>query len=49
MASDNNDSGAAVILAADAIAGASPASDLFLGDGVLQVLDDELVNDPTRD
>jgi hypothetical protein len=41
--------GAAVILAADAIAGASPASDLFLGDGVLQVLDDELVNDPTRD
>ena len=34
--------GAAVILAADTIAGASPASGLFLGEGLLQVPDDEL-------
>ncbi len=44
---------AAVILAADALAGASPASGLFLGDGLLSV-DDELdgledVSDPTLD
>jgi hypothetical protein len=33
--------GAAVILAADTIAGASPASGLFLGEGLLEVPDDE--------
>ena len=32
---------AAVILAADTIAGASPASGLFLGEGLLQVPDDD--------
>ena len=32
---------AAVILAADALAGASPASGLFLGEGLLHVPDDE--------
>jgi hypothetical protein len=44
--------GAAVILAADTISRASPASGLFCGEGLLQLPEDELVHeleDPTRE
>jgi hypothetical protein len=43
--------GAAVLLAADALTGATPASGLFLGHGLLHVVDADLheLPDPTRD